>query len=144
MDKIRKIQISLIVIGLFLIVLPFSISDYFYNFNLFYALWVIGVALVISGVTYRNSVKDKKWKEEVELRKRLARTKGQIIGYIGLIIFFTDLGLAAIISYFDRVTLPVTLIGLLLLVVSLILVFVSNIMMREGIRKERQKAKYAH
>jgi amino acid transporter len=144
MDKIRKMQVSLIVIGLFLIILPFSITHYFYNFNLNYAVWGIGVVLVISGLTYRNSVNDKKWKEELELRKRLARTNGQIIGYIGLIIFFTDLGVVAILSYFDKVTFPVTLFGLLFFVVGIVLVFVSNILVREEMRKERRKAMYGH
>ena len=69
MDKTTKIQISYIAIGVFLIVLPFVITSYFYNYYLFYALWGIGVVLVISGITYRNSVKDKKWQEEVEIRK---------------------------------------------------------------------------
>jgi membrane protease YdiL (CAAX protease family) len=143
-NQIRKKQISLIVIGLFLIVLPFLINAYYYNFNLFYALWGIGVVLVISGVTYRNSFKDKKWQEEVELRRRLAKSKGQIIGYIGLIIFLTDVGFVAILSYLDRVTFPVTLFCLLFLVISLVLVFVSNIIVREEMRKERKKAMYGH
>jgi hypothetical protein len=144
MDKIRKMQISLIVIGLFLIALPFSITHYFNNFNLNCALWGSGVVLVISGLTYRHSAKDKKWQEEVELRKRLAKTKGQIIGYVGVIIFFTDLGFAAILSYLDRMTLTIVLFYLLFFVVGLVLVFVSNIMVREEMRKERRKAMYGH
>jgi hypothetical protein len=144
MDKIRKMQVSLIVIGSFLIVLPFSITHYFYDYNLNYALWGIGVVLVISGVTYRHSAKDKKWQEEVELRKRIAKTDGQIIGYIGVIIFFTDLGVAAILSYLDRMTFTIILFYVLFFIVSLVLIFISNIMVREAMRKERRKAMYGH
>lgn len=144
MDKIRRIQISLIVIGLFLIVLPFSITGYFYNFNLFYVLWGIGVVLVLGGITYRHSVQDnKKRKDEFESRKGLPKTDGEILGYVGLIIFFTSLGIGAINSYVASSTLLIGLF-LLLFVVGIILVFIANIMVREERRKAREKTKYGH
>jgi peptidoglycan/LPS O-acetylase OafA/YrhL len=145
MDKIRNIQISLIVVGLFLIVVPFSIAGYSYTFNRVRALvWGMGVVFVLIGITYRRSVQyNRNRHEDFERRKGLPKTNGEIVGYIGLLLFFAGLGVGAINSYVVKMNSLIALF-LLLIVVGVILVFIANIMVREERRKEREKAKYGH
>jgi hypothetical protein len=138
MDRITKIQIGFIVLGLFLIAFPFLITDYYYNYMLFLALWSIGAFFVLNGIIYRTTVKlSKKRTNEFEHRKGLPKTDSEILGIIGLIIFFSSLGLGGICAYVVRSTLLIALF-LLLFAIGILLVYISNIMVREERRKERK------
>jgi hypothetical protein len=116
---------SYIAIGLLLIALPFIITNYYYHYMLFYALWSIGVLLVLNGIIYKTTVKlSKKKKDAFENRKGLPKTNGEILGYIGLIIFFTSSGLGLISTYVGGTTSFVALFWLLM-VAGIIMVFIS-------------------
>ena len=144
MDRTAKIQIGCIVLGLILIALPFFMTDYYYNFMLFLALWSIGVILVLNGIIYRTTVKlSKRRTDEFEHKKGLPKTNGEIVGMTGVIVFFSGLGLGGISAYVVRSTLLVELF-LLLFAIGILLVFISNIMVREERRKEREKKMYSH
>jgi Ca2+/Na+ antiporter len=77
-------------------------------------------------------------REEIERKKGQPRTNGEIVGIIGSIVFFTSLGIGIISAYAVKMT-SLTALFLLLFAVGILIVFMSNLMVREERRIERQK-----
>jgi hypothetical protein len=130
MDRVRKIQISYIAIGLFFIALPFVITDYYYNYLLFLAIWGIGALLVLNGIIYRTTAKfSKKRTVEFEYKKNLP----QILRIAGFIIFVTSLVMILLSEH----QMNLFLISCILLFVGLMMGIISNKMVKK--RKEIEK-----
>jgi hypothetical protein len=130
---------SFIALSAYLIPLLFA-KYYYVNFTLFF----VGLGLVRYGLKYRNRDKiNKEIKEEHEYWKRTPWSNGRVLGLIGLITVFTSLGVGFAYVY---VVKNLALFGLffLLLAIGAILLFTSNTMMREEIRKEREKKMYSN
>lgn len=142
MDRIKKIQIGYIAIGLFLIALPFLITRYYYNFMLFLALWSIGALLVLNGIIYRTTIKlTKKRADGFGYKGGLPKTNGELIGIIGLIVFVTSW---VIVLLSDNGPRLLFLLGCVLFAVGLLILIISNVLIKAERRKEKEKAMYNH
>lgn len=142
MDKTRKIQISLFVIGLFLMALAFSIPDYFDISNRVRALfWGIGVVFALTGITYRTIQKNRIKKGTFDYREGWPKTDVEILGYVGLAVMLASfvIGLLKIGG-----TSVSTILFFVLLAVSMVMMLISNILVRKQKLREIKKAKYGH
>ena len=97
MDKIKRNQICLIIIGLFLIFIGF----YFYSLGIDYivssSVSVAGMVLLLSGVKYKERMNRKKLTGDE--RNAYLRSDHFILGAIGLVIFFIGLGGLVLANY---------------------------------------------
>jgi 4-hydroxybenzoate polyprenyltransferase len=103
-----------------------------------------GLGFIRYGLKYRDRDKiNKEIKEENEYWKKTPWSNGQVIGIIALILFFTSIGIGFVSAY---VVKNLSLVGLflLLLVISVLMAFVSSILVREERRKDREKKMYGH
>lgn len=142
MDRTTKVQISYIVIGLFLIALPFLMNSFYYHFMLFYALWSIGVLLVLNGIIYKTTVKlSKKKKDAFEYREGIPKTDVEILGYVGLAVMLASFVLGLLKIGGTSVSI---LLFFVLLAVGMLMMLVSNILVRKQKLREIKKAKYGH
>jgi hypothetical protein len=142
MDRTAKIQIGYIVIGVFLIAFPFLVSAYYYNNMLFLAIWGIGVIFVLDGIIYRTTAKlSKKRKNEFGYKEGSPKTNGELIGIIGLIVFVTSLVLGLLS---DNGPVILFLLFCVLFAVGTLILIISNIVVREERRKERQKQSHVY
>ena len=143
MDRIKKIQIGYIAIGLFLIALPFLINRYCNNIFLFFAFWGIGVLFVLNGIIYRTSEKlSKKRTNKFEYRKGKPKTDSEVISIIGFIVFCLGLGVG-LVSAYERLMFSFVELSLLLCGVGCLVMFISSIFVREERRKEREKFRFS-
>jgi len=146
MDKTKKVEVTLVVLGFFFIALSGYLtsslfSDYPY---IIFTLFFVGLGLVRYGLKYRDRDKiNKEIREERERRKGIPKTNSEVAGIAGSIIFFAGLGIGLIDVYVVKKTLLLEL-SLLLCVVGILIVFISSILIREERRKEREKSLYNH
>jgi hypothetical protein len=100
--------------------------------------------MVRYGLKYRDRDKiNKENKEEHEYWKRHRWSTSSVIGIIGLIVFFTSLGVGALAAYEVR-NLSLSGLFFLLLAIGVLLAFISSILRREERRKDREKSMYNH
>lgn len=133
MDRIAKLQVGFIVLGLFLIVLSVYVA---YNYFFLYALISIGVASILTGFSLRARVKIyEKSKEQSERKKGSPKTDADIVGIIAVIFIFTSLGIGAFTAY----VVPVPALNVLffvLLAIGFIIGLISSAL-RSAERKKQ-------
>jgi membrane protein implicated in regulation of membrane protease activity len=136
----RKTQrILLIALGFLILVIPLIFRPFFFS-NYLWTSGCVGVGLniMLIGWFRGRDRTNKGRREEIERKKGQPRTNGEIVGIIGSIVFFTSLGIGIISAYAVKMT-SLTALFLLLFAVGILIVFMSNLMVREERRIERQK-----